>query len=264
MPPMFRLGTVLPIALAGCVGSAPGAGAGPDAGIPVPDGAVTGADGRPGADPDAAPGVDAAPAADLLLDEPGCFFTVPAAGPGYARVIGEPGAHYRTLIIRYRVEHGGWREELFDRTVLNHNLLGLSRNVSASVGRYILGHAAQMKPNTAGYDRKSLMYGRVDLEPRPPGEGYTGYTSWRTPFAWRPGDTYQVDLVLDATTREQRLVVTAPDASTATTVGDIPYYDASLSAATFTLDLGGTDSDDREVRAVGWTFCDLTVEAIRE
>jgi hypothetical protein len=221
----------------------------------APDSAPAAADA--GVDvPDGAPGVD------VLASESGCFFTAATGQPNWTAQVGASGAQYRWITIDYDVIHGGWRQELFDRPVLNHNLMGLTRRDPEFVGRYILGNAAQIRPQENGLARKSLFYGRVDLEPRPAGQGYTGYTSWRSNFSWQVGETYHVRVRIDAITKTQRLVVThVGGTESATTVGEIAYWEPRLSASTFDLELGGTESDGREVRAVGWQFCDLRVEA---
>ena len=260
----------------GCVGSADDGTTSSDAGIHVSDGSPVGdaglahdaagdsAQDATVASHDASPLPDAPPGVDVLAQAPGCFFTAKATGPAYETSVGEAGVAYRWITIDYDVIHGGWREDLYHRPVLNHNLMGLSRNVQAFVGRYILGNAAQIKPPTTGLARVSLMYGRVDLQPRPQGQGYTGYTGWRQNFAWRTGDRYHVQVRIDAVTHTQRLAVTAPNGQTSTLTGDIAYYEPSLSEPTFTLQLGGEDSDEREVRAVGWQFCDLNVQAAQQ
>jgi len=213
-------------------------------------------DAAPSAGPDAAAETDAAEPS--LASASGCFFTVDNPDSHHEIVFGEAGARYASLRIEYDVVHGGWRNELFDREVLNHNLMGLKRNVPDFVGRYILGNAAQIRPAETGLARKSLFYGRVDLEPRPDGQGYMGYTAWRDNFKWVPGKTYHVTVVLDAIARTQRLTVTDGVEQRVLT-GDIDYWEPSLSESTFTLTLGGMESDGREVNAVGWQFCDLVV-----
>lgn len=246
------------LTLVACVGQVGGepndppaadAASSPDAATtPAADGSVPGADARDTAD--ASPG--------LLASQPGCFFTVANPSSTWQTQVGERALQYSRLQIDYDVIHGGWRTELFDRSVLNHNLMGLTRNVGDFVGRYILGNAARIQPNTAGLTRQSLFYGRVDLEPRPAGEGYMGYTAWRKSFAWVPGNTYHVRVVLDAVDKTQRLIV-SDETTQAGILGEIAYWEPSLSEATFTLQLGSEDSDGREVNAVGWQFCDLRV-----
>lgn len=261
---MFRLGAVLSLLLFACEGQIE------DPGVESFDAGTTTVDAEPQLLGDAAEAAvdagesnpDAAPAADVLATETGCFFTSQLGQPLYTVNIGEPGAEYRWIRIEYHVVHGGWRQDVFDREVLNHNLMGLSRKDPEFVGRYILGNAARIQPAKPNLDRKSLFYGRVDLEPRPQGQGWMGYTGWRTPFNWVPGETYHVQVELNAATKKQRLVVThSSGAPSATTVGDIAYWEPSLSAATFELELGGFESDGREVQAAGWQFCDLSVWA---
>lgn len=116
---------------------------------------------------------------DWWWPESGCFFTSELGQPLYRVNVGAAGAEYQWIRIDYRLVHGGWRQDLFDREVLNHNLMGLSRKDTQFVGRYILGNAARIQPAKPNLDRRSLFYGRVDLEPRPQGQGWMGYARAR-------------------------------------------------------------------------------------
>jgi hypothetical protein len=204
---------------------------------------------------------DGAPGVVTLQSAAGCFFTVADASSSHELPAGEAGVQYSWISIDYRVTHGGWRDELFDRPVLNHGLFGMSRNVGDFVGRYILGNAAQIKPPQNNLDRKSVFYGRVDLEPRPQGEGWMGYTAWRGGTPWVEGQTYDIHILLDAVAGTQYLEVKRGADVLTQVTGDIAYFEPSLSEATYTLTFGGTESDEREVKAVGWEFCDLSVRA---
>jgi len=197
----------------------------------------------------------------LLASEVGCFLEVVDADSLYERVVGTAGAKYEWMSFDYDVIHGGWREDLYDREVLNHGLFGLSRNVPDFVGRYILGNAAQIRPGDPGLSRKSVFYGRVDLEPRPPGEGWMGYTSWRDAVAWQAGETYHVRVVLDAVAAQQVLEVTHGGDLVMRRVAPIDYFDPSLTSQPFTVTFGGVETDEREVKPLGWQFCDLEVHA---
>jgi hypothetical protein len=198
---------------------------------------------------------------DILVVDPSCFFTVVTVDDERSFQVGVAGTSYAWISIEYEVIHGGWREDLYDREVLNHGLVGLSRNVPDFVGGYILGNAAQIHPQVANLDRKSVFYGRVDLEEKPPGQGYTGYTSWRDAMAWVAGETYRVRIVLDAVAAEQRLEIFHDAADPEVThVGPIGYFEPALTSAGFTLTFGGIESAEREVKPLGWEFCNLLVE----
>jgi hypothetical protein len=237
----------------------------PDGGADTADSgrASSDADVRPDAepiapdDPDAA--VDDGTATLATLD--GCFFDVVDIDDVHELDVGVEGTRYGWMTFEYTVIAGAWREDLFDRPVLNHGLFVVARNVAPFEGRYILGNAAQMKPAASGLDRKSVFYGRVDLEKKPAGLGYTGYTSWRSGMAWVPGETYRVHILLDAVAREQRLQLFHDGEVVATTVGPIDYFAPSLTESTFRVTFGGIESEEREVKPVGWSFCDLVVRA---
>lgn len=196
----------------------------------------------------------------ILHAEPGCFLDMVDVNSSWEVDVGGTDT-YAWIAIEYDTVHGGWRTDVFDRVVLNHGLFGFSRNVSAFSGRYILGNAAQIHPAHATLDRKSIFYGRLDLETKPPGEGWTGYTSWRDNFPWTPGETYHVRILLDAVAQEQVLEIYHGGTLELTRTGPIPYFDPSLTAVTWTATFGGTESADREVKAVGWQFCNLLIEA---
>ena len=197
----------------------------------------------------------------LIASEAGCFLEVVDPDSLYERVVGVVGIRSGWMSFDYDVIHGGWRQDLYDREVLNHGLFGLSRNVPEFVGRYILGNAAQIRPGDAGLSRKSVFYGRVDLEPRPAGQGWMGYTSWRDNIAWQVGETYHVHVVLDAVAAEQILDVRHGADLLMHRVAPIEYFEPSLTSSAFTLSLGGVETDEREVKPLGWRFCDLEVHA---
>jgi len=283
--------------LGGCDSSSSGNGdpdgAPPDAGDPLPDAAPT-ADASPtpdgcvpavcqagqcgdlGGDGCGAPldcggcttlgetcggaGVDneCGPPFPILHAEPGCFLDMVDTSSEWEISVGG-GVTYSRMAIEYDVTHGGWRTDLYNREVLNHGLFGFTRDVSFFPGRYILGNAAQIHPAHATLDRKSIFYGRVDLEQKPPGEGWTGYTSWRDNFAWTPGETYHVFILLDAVAQEQVLEIYLGGQLELTRTGPIPYFDPSLTNVSWTAKFGGEESAEREVKAVGWEFCNLLI-----
>ncbi len=197
----------------------------------------------------------------ILHTKEGCFLNKLGANDKYEIDVGAMGTAYSWISIELEAVHGGWRTDLYDRPVLNHNLFGLSRNVSAFEGRYILGEAAQIKPDKANLDRRSVLYGRLDLDKKPAGQGWTGYTSFRDPYPWTEGKTYSVKVTLDAVGKKQTLVLATKGEQDLVTVGDIPYFDTSLTTSTFKLAVGGEESDGREVKPLGWTFCNLLVQA---
>ncbi|MBN1770510.1 MAG: hypothetical protein JXB32_04545 [Deltaproteobacteria bacterium] len=193
----------------------------------------------------------------------GCFFTVETAGDKQRYDFGERGVAYRRIEIEYTTVHGGWREELYARGVLNHILSGLFRNASLSRERYILGHAAQIDASVAGLRPRSVFFARVDLEERPPGEGWTSYTSFRDACPWTVGEAYRVRMVLDAEARTQTLELSVGGTVVLTQVGDIPYFDVALTSNGWWLELGADESEYRDVSPVGWRFCDLAVRLER-
>lgn len=194
----------------------------------------------------------------ILHAEPGCFLDMVDTSSEWEISVGG-GVTYARMAIEYDTVHGGWRTDLYSRPVLNHGLFGFTRDVSFFPGRYILGNAAQIHPAHATLDRKSVFYGRVDLDPKPPGEGWTGYTSWRDNFAWTPGETYHVLLLLDAVAQEQTLEISVGGQVVLSRVGPIPYFDPSLTDVTWIAKFGGEESNEREVKVVGWQFCNLLI-----
>lgn len=195
---------------------------------------------------------------DLIVERVGEFFV--ADVPGARETIRlEPGPAYARLTIDMFATHGGWREDLFDREILSHNLWGLSRIANRSVDRYLLGVGAQIRTVQADLRRRMLFYARVDLEPRPQGQGHEGYTAFRGDFPWTVGTTYRLRAVLDVTAREQRLEVMVDGAVVARLAGPIEYITPALTTSGFTLDFAGDETDHRDVTPVGWRFSDLRV-----
>lgn len=196
----------------------------------------------------------------ILHAEPGCFLDMVDVNDQWEVDVGGTDT-YSWIAIEYDTVHGGWRTDLYNRTVLNHGLFGFARTAPTFPERYILGNAAQIHPAHATLDRKSVFYGRVDLELKPPGEGWTGYTSWRDNYGWTPGETYHVRILLDAVAQEQVLEISHNGTLELTRVGPIPYFDPTLTAVVWTATFGGLESADREVKPVGWQFCNLLIEA---
>lgn len=193
-----------------------------------------------------------------LVEFDGCF-TVEAPDDTMRFNFGEVGTEYPMIVIELEAVHGGYREELYDRDILNHNLFGLSRVAPTSVGRYILGLGAQIRASSPGLRRRAIFYGRVDLEMRPMGMGFMGYTSFRDDVPWTIGARYQVRVELDAAAQEQRLEVREEGEPFTTIVGAIDYYDASLSTSGWVLELGSPESEHRDVSPVGWQLCNVRV-----
>jgi len=196
----------------------------------------------------------------ILHAEPGCFLDMVDVNSSWEVDVGGTDT-YAWIAIEYDTVHGGWRTDLYSREVLNHGLFGFTRNAATFPERYILGNAAQIHPAHPTLDRKSVFYGRVDLETKPPGEGWTGYTSWRDPYPWTPGETYHVRIVLDAVAQEQILEIYHGGVLDLSRVGPIPYFDPTLTAVVWTATFGGEESADREVKPLGWQFCNLLIEA---
>ena len=202
--------------------------------------------------------VDAGPVPLVTME--GCF-TVASAGDTMRLPFGEVGTEYPMIVIELEAVHGGWREELYARDILNHNLFGLFRNAPTNVGRYILGLGAQIRASAPGLRPRAIFYGRVDLEMRPMGMGFMGYTSFRDDVPWTIGARYQVRVELDAGAREQRIEIREEGMPFSTITGAIDYYDASLSASGWELELGSEESEFRDVSPVGWQLCDVRVTA---
>lgn len=252
----------------------------PDAGVSSTDAGPRGDGGRPddaAQDGGAAGGEDAGavdatapdaglsdagpPGALTLLSVPGCAFEVTTAGETREHAFGEVGAEYAWIEVAMDVEVADWRRDLFDREVLNHIAFGLSRVAPISRERYILGYAAQIHPAEAGLRRTTVFFGRVDLDERPPGEGYMGYTSFREAFPWRVGRTYHVRARLDAEGASQLLEIALDGEVVQTLTGAIAYFDPSLTSSGWTLELGGPETDHRDVSPVGYRYCDVRVTA---
>jgi hypothetical protein len=220
------------------------------------------------APPDIADVIPDAPADDGgVVEEPvhvdGCFFTVATAGDKQRYDFGERGIVYRRIELEYTMIHGGWREDLYARGVLSHILSGLFRNAGVARERYILGHGAQIDASVAGLRPQSVFFARVDLEERPPGEGWTSYTSFRDTYRWTVGETYHVRIALDAAARTQSLELSVGGTVVLTQGGEIPYFDPALTTNGWWLELGGDDTEYRDVSPVGWQFCDLRVRLER-
>lgn len=229
----------------------------------APDAAVPDA-AAPDATADAAP-ADATPDAACsdcgleLLRRDGCF-EVGAAGEVETHRFGELGTEYATLVIDYDLDVGDWRRDLFDRTVpLNHITFGLSRVAPVSRERYILGMAPQVTPSVMSLNRRTIFFARVDLEERPAGMGYMAYTSSRAGFAWQTMTRYHVRVTLDAAGAEQVLEVSRDGSVVQTLRADIDYMNPGLTSSRWNLELGGPETDGREVSPVGWRLCDAVV-----
>ncbi len=210
---------------------------------------------------DAARSIDAAAARIVLARRAGCFRVV-APGDTEELRFGVVGTEYAEIAVRTDIVAGDWRRDLFPREPLNHNLFGLSRQAPTSVERYILGLGAQITPSAPGLARRAIFYGRVDLEPRPMGMGFMGYTSFRANFAWTMGARYTATATLDAAAGTQTLELVLGGATVLTIPGDIPYMSPALTASGWTLELGSSESDGRDVSPVGWELCDVEVSAV--
>lgn len=205
---------------------------------------------------------DAGSAGTELVRRDGCFFTVEAADEILRIPFGEVGTEHPVVVIEMTIETGPWREDLFDRDVLNHNLFGFTRNGSPSRVRYLGGLGAQVFPPRApGLDRTTLFFGRVDLEPRPMGMGFMSYTTFRERAPWVPGASYRVRAEWNAETHQQVLDVTRDGAPFSRVVGDIAYYETALTTSGFAVELGSHETEGRDVSPIGATFCDLVVTA---
>ncbi len=206
---------------------------------------------------------DAGPAGSVLAERDGCFFTVEAPDQTMRIPFGEVGTEHPVVVIEMTIETGPWREDVFDRAVLNHNLFGFSRNGSPSRVRYLGGLGVQVFPPRApGLDRTTLFFGRVDLEERPMGMGFMGYTTFKQRAPWVPAVAYRVRAEWNAESRQQVLDVTRDGAPFSRVVGEIAYYDPSLTTSGFAVELGSPETDGRDVSPVGARFCDLLVTAL--
>lgn len=210
--------------------------------------------------PDEDVGADLAhPDTGAAVAERGCFFTVAGGQDTRRYEFGVRDQTYERIEIQFTLQMGSWREALFDREVLTHIFFGLFRNAPQSRGRYILGSAAQIRPARIPGTRQAVFFARVDLEPRPQGEGYTAYTSFRRNYAWEPGTTYDVHAELDVVGATQTLTVTPEGGEPLVIHGEIPYMERSLTSSGWWLQLGAEDTDHRDINVVGWTFCDLEI-----
>ena len=237
--------------------SAP-ADAAPDDAPPVLD---AGSDAGPADVGTDAPAPDAGPPVVLRME--GCFHRVDAPDDILRIDFGEAGTAIPHLEVRFRMILGPWRMDVFDRDVLNHNLFGLFRNAPVSRERYLGGLGAQVHPPRApGLQRTTLFFGRVDLEERPPGMGFMGYTTFRERADWEPGQTYQVVTRWDATARTQVLDVTHAGADFSHVEGRIDYYEVGLTDDGGYLEFGSPETDHRDVSPVGTEFCDLEVRSL--
>ena len=226
-----------------------------DAGVAL-DAAVSAPDALP-------PPPDAEPGALLLASEDGWFYECEAGVPNYERRVGTVGETYAWITIEYDMLAAAWREDAFDRPILLHVLMGFRRDVPDFVGRYILGHSAEIEPDKPGLDRMSIFHGRRNLDTYPAGMGYMGYIGFRGSHPWQIGETYHVRVLLDAVAKRQRIELSVGGEVVHTKVGDIDYYEPALSQSGFFVDFGGNESDagGREVRPYGWRFGNLRIYA---
>ncbi len=195
----------------------------------------------------------------VLFSQSGLVFEVVSAGQTTEVQFGTVGAEYSLLTIDLTLTLGSWRTELFDREVLNHNQLAITRNAAQSNQRYIAGLGAQIRPMDMGLARTALFFARVDLEPRPPGMGYTSYTTFRKSFAWQPGAEYQVHVALDAVAHQQRLRLRQGGATVLSIQGAIDYFVPSLTTSGWNLELGTPGGPGRDVSPVGSKFSDVVI-----
>lgn len=230
--------------------------AGADASLAGPDGGADAAVARD-AGTDAAPTDAGAP--PPLAERGGCFFTIATAGEKLRVDFGAIGTAYDAVEIEVDLVVGAWREDLFDRDPLNHVAIGVFRDAPISRERYLGGLGVQISPPAAGLRPTTLFFGRVDLEPRPPGEGYTSYTTFRARAPWQNGARYHVAMTFDAAAHRQVLDVTRDGAAFSHVEGDIAYFGRELTDDGWSLELGSDETDGRDVSPVGWQFCDLVV-----
>lgn len=231
--------------------AAPADDAGTDGGALLADAAATDA----GLDGGAPPAPDAGPA--TLATTSGCF-TVVAAGDKTRVDFGDVGTAYSAIDIELDLVVGAWREDVFDRPTLNHNAIGVFRNAPVSRERYLGGLGVQISP-PAPLRPTTLFFGRVDLDPRPAGMGYMGYTTFRETAAWANDTRYHVTMTFDAVAHRQVLDVTRAGTPFSHVEGDIAYFDPSLTDDGWYLELGSDETDGRDVSPVGWQLCDLVV-----
>ncbi|MCB9598072.1 MAG: hypothetical protein H6719_35485 [Sandaracinaceae bacterium] len=192
-----------------------------------------------------------------LVTTTGCF-TVVAAGDKMRVDFGEVGTAYSAIDIEVDLVVGAWREDVFDRPTLNHNTFGVYRNAPVSRERYLGGLGVQISP-PAPLRPTTLFFGRVDLDPRPAGMGYMGYTTFRETAAWANDTRYHVAMTFDAAAHRQVLDVTRAGMPFSHVEGDIAYFDSSLTDDGWYLELGSDETDGRDVSPVGWQLCDLVV-----
>jgi len=205
-----------------------------------------------------APPTDAG--APALARRDGCFHTIASAGDRARIDFGEVGTEYGTITIEVDLITGSWREDLYDREILNHNAINVFRNAPVSRERYIGGLGAQIRPMDPGLARTTLFFARVDLEERPPGMGYTSYTTFRSRAPWRTDTRYHVSMTFDAVAHRQVLDVTSPDGTELSHVeGAIAYFVPSLTSSGWYVELGADETEHRDVSPVGWQYCDLVV-----
>ncbi len=197
----------------------------------------------------------------VLLERPGCFeITFP--GEEELHDFGEVGTRYSKIHVDFDIDAGPWRSDLFSRGVLNHILFGLSRNAPVSRQRYILGLAPQIDGSVTGLRRRTIFFGRNDLDARPPGCGFKAYTSFRADFPWQPGEVYHAHVELDALGKEQRLDISRAGSSLQMLNGAIDYFDLSLTDSGWQLQLGAEETAFRDISPVGWKICDVRVTAV--
>lgn len=229
-------------------GPAADAGAEADAGGP--------ADGGAG---DAGPApTDAGVVPGSLVRRAGCFFTI--GGPDDVMRIdfGEIGTRYGAIVIEVDVDVSNWRRDLFSRPVLSHNAVNLFRNAPVNRERYIGGFGVLIRTDGA-LRPETMFFARVDLEPRPPGMGYTAYTAFRDRAPWTTMERYHLSMRFDAVARRQTLEITRAGAAFSQAEGAIDYFDPTLTDDGWYLELGAADTAFRDVNPIGWQFCDLSV-----
>ena len=191
-------------------------------------------------------GEDAGPAPTdagmpALARRDGCFHTIASPGDIERVDFGAVGAEYDAITLEVDLITGSWREDLYDREVLNHNAINVFRNAPVSRERYIGGLGAQIRPMDPGLARTTLFFARVDLEERPPGMGFMSYTTFRSRAPWRTDTRYHVSMRFDAVARRQLLVVTNSDGTELSRVGgDIAYFEPSLTSSGWYVELGTT------------------------
>ena len=194
----------------------------------------------------------------MIYAGPGAVFTPSPEQPVLEiHDLGEPGAAYRRIELRFRVVLADFRADLppDDLERWDHVMVQLYRDHQPqSCQRYLFGSSARHE--TAKADR-AFNYGRVEIA-----MGASSYKAWKPNFPWQEGETYDVVQTIDADTDEQILELWQGGEQVLTSVGDVAYYDPALTTDQLYLELGTHDADwGLHVSPWGWTFSDVELRA---